>query len=75
MKRNSKKQKGYSNECLNTTKEEDTTNNDDDNDYNSENDINVDITDRYHKTSSSSSSSLLSPLEKKVFIINIIHFV
>jgi hypothetical protein len=55
MKRNSKKQKGYSNECLNTTKEEDTTNNDDDNDYNSENDINVDITDRYHKTSSSSS--------------------
>jgi len=31
MKRNSKKQKGYSNECLNTTKEEDTTNNDDDN--------------------------------------------
>ena len=40
MKRNSKKQKGYSNECLNTTKEEDTTNNDDDdNDYNS--DINL----------------------------------
>ena len=48
MKRNSKKQKGYSNDCLNTTKEE-YTNNDDDNDYDSENDINDDVTDRNHK--------------------------